>query len=424
MNEVLRRDQNFVTVLAGVTDDDDEDITMLRVDPMSKRLLVKATISGSVVTDVTATLPITSSGGDTPNISTSMSTNKLIGRGTSGTGVMEEITLGTNISLSGNTLNVPTGAGGVSSITGTANQVIADASTGAVTLSLPQDIATTSTPTFGGLTLSGGESITSTSPNQLLIKYDVSNYQSITVNSTGNVTYALTGTTPRFTFSQGINLPAGTATASTAPLKFSSGTLNTTAEAGAMEFLAERFAITPTSLARMAISGVLFTSTADATVADTTDETTIIGSGVATGGGLILPANFFVAGKSLRLRVRGILSDTGTPTINIRFKLGSTTIVSTGAITIPTGLTNRYFVVEVTLTCRTTGATGTVIASGELSYDANATPPNSETRGMSQTSASVIDTTASQVVGVTAEWGNESASNTITGQITVLEVLN
>lgn len=46
-------------------------------------------------------------------------------------------------------------AAGVSSITGTANQIIASASTGAVTLSLPQSIATTSTPTFQRLTLSG-----------------------------------------------------------------------------------------------------------------------------------------------------------------------------------------------------------------------------------------------------------------------------
>jgi len=44
-------------------------------------------------------------------------------------------------------------ASGVTSITGTTNQVIASSSTGAVTLSLPQDIALGSTPTFGGLTL-------------------------------------------------------------------------------------------------------------------------------------------------------------------------------------------------------------------------------------------------------------------------------
>jgi hypothetical protein len=41
----------------------------------------------------------------------SMSTNKLLGRGTAGTGVIEEITLGTNLSLTGTTLNA---AGGVS----------------------------------------------------------------------------------------------------------------------------------------------------------------------------------------------------------------------------------------------------------------------------------------------------------------------
>lgn len=42
-------------------------------------------------------------------------------------------------------------SGGVSSITGTANQVVASASTGAVTLSLPQSIATSSDVQFGGL---------------------------------------------------------------------------------------------------------------------------------------------------------------------------------------------------------------------------------------------------------------------------------
>lgn len=40
--------------------------------------------------------------------------------------------------------------GGVTSITGTANQIIASAPTGAVTLSTPQNIATTSTPTWAG----------------------------------------------------------------------------------------------------------------------------------------------------------------------------------------------------------------------------------------------------------------------------------
>jgi hypothetical protein len=60
--------------------------------------------------------------------------------------------------LTGNTaVTVPTSgtlattSGTVASITGTANQVIASASTGAVTLSLPQSIATTSSPIFSAV---------------------------------------------------------------------------------------------------------------------------------------------------------------------------------------------------------------------------------------------------------------------------------
>jgi hypothetical protein len=63
-------------------------------------------------------------------------------------------------------------AGAVTSITGTADQVIASSPTGAVTLSLPQSIATTSNPTFAGATLGNvtvgvadNQTITTTSGN-------------------------------------------------------------------------------------------------------------------------------------------------------------------------------------------------------------------------------------------------------------------
>ena len=74
----------------------------------NRSLVDKAYVDGLIasgVTSVTATSPITSSGGATPDISTSMATNKLIGRSTAGTGVMEEITVGTGLTLSGGTLN-------------------------------------------------------------------------------------------------------------------------------------------------------------------------------------------------------------------------------------------------------------------------------------------------------------------------------
>ena len=61
---------------------------------------------GGSVSNVTAIAPITSSGGATPVISSSITENKLLGRGQiSGTGVFQEIVLGSNLSLAGTTLN-------------------------------------------------------------------------------------------------------------------------------------------------------------------------------------------------------------------------------------------------------------------------------------------------------------------------------
>ena len=76
---------------------------MVTVDSVGK--LKKQAISTGGVTSVSATSPITSSGGTTPDISTSMATNKLIGRSTAGVGVMEEITIGAGLSLSAGTLS-------------------------------------------------------------------------------------------------------------------------------------------------------------------------------------------------------------------------------------------------------------------------------------------------------------------------------
>ncbi len=75
-----------------------------------------------------------------------------------------QITAGDGLSKTGNTLNVTAGTGisiegdavtntGVLSITGTTNQISATASTGAITLSTPQDIHSTATPTFSGVTV-------------------------------------------------------------------------------------------------------------------------------------------------------------------------------------------------------------------------------------------------------------------------------
>jgi hypothetical protein len=71
---------------------------------------------------VAATAPITYNSG-TQTISTSLATNKLLGRSTAGTGVAEEITIGSGLSLTAGTLSSTGGGGGSGTPGGTNTQI-------------------------------------------------------------------------------------------------------------------------------------------------------------------------------------------------------------------------------------------------------------------------------------------------------------
>lgn len=51
-NDVLKRDSNNIPVLAGVTDDSAREIRQLLIDPVTKRLKVTATLSGTGTGDM------------------------------------------------------------------------------------------------------------------------------------------------------------------------------------------------------------------------------------------------------------------------------------------------------------------------------------------------------------------------------------
>lgn len=51
-DEIIKRDPNHVTTLAGVTNDANLSVTMLRVDPISKRLLVASTGGSGGITEI------------------------------------------------------------------------------------------------------------------------------------------------------------------------------------------------------------------------------------------------------------------------------------------------------------------------------------------------------------------------------------
>lgn len=151
--------------------------------------------------------------------------------------------------------------------------------------------------------------------------------------------------------------------------------------------------------------GVLFVQTADAVVANTGVETTLVAAGV---GSLTLPLNFFRIGKTIRIRMRGRMSDTGTPTFRLRIKLGATVVLDTGAVALAGTISNNEWCADAMITCRTTGVGGTVSAQGAFQED----PDNRV--GMPNTAPIVVDTTVAQAIGVTWLWGAADPANTVT----------
>lgn len=70
-DEILKRDQNSAVVLGGITDDSNEYIRMLRVDPITNRLLVSGTGGGGVTQIIAGTGISISPAGGTGNVTIS-----------------------------------------------------------------------------------------------------------------------------------------------------------------------------------------------------------------------------------------------------------------------------------------------------------------------------------------------------------------
>jgi hypothetical protein len=156
------------------------------------------------------------------------------------------------------------------------------------------------------------------------------------------------------------------------------------------------------------------TTSTSGTVANTTAETSVLGSVV---GSSVLAANALAVGRTLRIQAWGIVSDTGTPTLTVKVKLGSTVILTTGAITLASGISDKLWRLEAIITCRSVGGSGTVFGQGQFNYN------NGLFTDIVNTATTTVDTTSSQTIDVTATWSAASSSNTISCTNAVLEVL-
>lgn len=155
--------------------------------------------------------------------------------------------------------------------------------------------------------------------------------------------------------------------------------------------------------------------TSSVTIASSTSELTLIGTVYPTlGSPLTLPANFFTVGRSIRVEAEGYYGSTTSAAGNLtlKIKLGGAAILSTGAVALTTSMTNRRWRVYGIITCRTTGAPGTVFGQGEATINTSAT---AQPRwGMVNTATTNVTTTGTLVIDVTAQFSVSNAANTIT----------
>lgn len=165
--------------------------------------------------------------------------------------------------------------------------------------------------------------------------------------------------------------------------------------------------------------GAAFVQTADQTVTNTTTETTLFG----TGTGSTTLGSGVLAGRTIRITLRGVLSTPVTPgALTIRVKVGSTTIATATTSSLAASASNAQFRFETLIQTRTSGVSGTVVSSGTFAYQgASAVIVESlDNAGATVT----VDTTVSNALNVTAQWDTADTGKIIKSVVATIELVN
>ena len=162
----------------------------------------------------------------------------------------------------------------------------------------------------------------------------------------------------------------------------------------------------------------LFAQTSNSsTVTNTTTETSIIGSGVGT---LSVPAGAFSVGDSFSGRMVGHISSKNNDTIRIKVKSGSVILGDSGLITMPQ-TTSKHYIIDLNFTIRATGAAGvaSIVTGMVFTYSKDASNAF-EGSNFSTENNTTFDTTVSNTLVITVQWGSTNAANSIYSEIFTL----
>jgi len=167
--------------------------------------------------------------------------------------------------------------------------------------------------------------------------------------------------------------------------------------------------------------GVIFTSTAQFNLASSAVATTMTVTNPGGVGTLTLPANFFRPGKMLEIGAYGDIQSASNPNLTFQIKLGTVTILTTGARNITPGnssLSTAVLDIRANITCYTTGSfaatAGTVYGYASVIVSTASSTPSPMTQYMlGQTTTTAIDTTVSNTINLVFTWGTSSSSNIV-----------
>jgi hypothetical protein len=162
----------------------------------------------------------------------------------------------------------------------------------------------------------------------------------------------------------------------------------------------------------------LFAQTANSVpITATTVESSLVNGGVGT---MSVPANGFAVGDSFRAIVGGVLNSANNQTIRIRVKTGSVVLLDSGAQPI-TNITNDVFSLNVDFTVRQIGGVGvaSIVSLGSFHYTKTS---NASIQGFAfnVVNSTTFDTTISNTLDITVQWGSNNAGNSIFSDIFVL----
>lgn len=165
--------------------------------------------------------------------------------------------------------------------------------------------------------------------------------------------------------------------------------------------------------------GGLYAQTANSTsVTGTITESTLIGTGV---GSLSIPANVFQIGDSFRAVFGGVMNAVNNQTIRIRVKAGAIILLDSGVQSLTNSIINDIFSLNIDFTIRQTGGAGvaSIASLGAFHYikTSNASPQGF---AFSIVNNTTFNTTISNTLNVTVEWGSANAGNSIYSDVFVL----